>query len=273
MIDALASVLSSQGGWVLVLPFVAALVGASVQRTTGFGFGFIAGAGTLSVFSPIVAVVYTTIANLFLSGVSAWQLRQDIHLRVTWFLVVWMGVGTIAGLAVIGFALRWWLQSLALVVTLWSIYQGISTMRARHRKTLGGEAAEPSSASWPSASVPGILAGFLGTCLGIPGPPVIGYLMRLGMTPLVVRGTLLAFFSISSLSRLIVFPFLFDMPTFNVVVLTLIIIATIIGTVFGVILSRIVPENWFAYINVSALAGSAIVLLGALFMHFTSSGF
>ena len=271
MIDALASGLSSQGGWVLVLPCVAALVGASVQRTTGFGFGFIAGAGMLSVFNPIVAVVYTTIANVFLSGVSAWQLRQDINYRVTWLLVIWLGVGTIAGLAVIGIALRWWLQSLALVVTFWSIYQGVSAMRARHRKSLGAEAAEPPSASWPSASVPGILAGFLGTCLAIPGPPVIGYLMRLGMSPSVVRATLLAFFSLSSLSRLIVFPFLFAMPTFNVVVLTLIVTATIIGTVFGVILSRIVPENWFAYINLSALTGSAIVLLGALVMHFVTS--
>ena len=263
------SALQAQGGWILLLPFLATFVGASLQRATGFGFGFIAGAGTLTVFNPIVAVTYTSIANMLLSGVSAWQLRGDVNRQVSWRLIAWMSVGILFGLLLIGIALRWWLQALALGVTMWAVYEGVRAILKRRRlsqerKSTGAVI----EATWFGTSIPGILSGFLGTCLGIPGPPIIGYLMKLGLGPYAIRATLLAVFSFNSLSRLILFPLLFSMPTFDVTVMVIIVAMTVAGTVLGAYLGRVVPKDWFAYINIAALSGSGLILAFALANHF-----
>ena len=263
------SALQAQGGWILLLPFLATFVGASLQRATGFGFGFIAGAGTLTVFNPIVAVTYTSIANMLLSGVSAWQLRGDVNRQVSWRLIAWMSVGILFGLLLIGIALRWWLQALALAVTMWAVYEGVRAILKRRRlsqeqKSTGAVI----EATWFGTSIPGILSGFLGTCLGIPGPPIIGYLMKLGLGPYAIRATLLAVFSFNSLSRLILFPLLFSMPTFDLTVMVIIVAMTVAGTVLGACLGRVVPKDWFAYINIAALSGSGLILAFALANHF-----
>ena len=263
------SALQAQGGWILLLPFLATFVGASLQRATGFGFGFIAGAGTLTVFNPIVAVTYTSIANMLLSGVSAWQLRGDVNRQVSWRLIAWMSVGILFGLLLIGIALRWWLQALALAVTMWAVYEGVRAILKRRRlsqeqKSTGAVI----EATWFGTSIPGILSGFLGTCLGIPGPPIIGYLMKLGLGPYAIRATLLAVFSFNSLSRLILFPLLFSMPTFDVTVMVIIVAMTVAGTFLGAYLGRVVPKDWFAYINIAALSGSGLILAFALANHF-----
>ena len=263
------SALQAQGGWVLLLPFLATFVGASLQRATGFGFGFIAGAGTLTVFNPIVAVTYTSIANMLLSGVSAWQLRGDVNRQVSWRLIAWMSVGILFGLLLIGIALRWWLQALALAVTIWAVYEGARAILKRRRLSQGRESTDAVvEATWFGTSIPGILSGFLGTCLGIPGPPIIGYLMKLGLGPYAIRATLLAVFSFNSLSRLILFPLLFSMPTFDVTVMAIIVAMTLAGTFLGAYLGRVVPKDWFAYINIAALSGSGMILAFALANHF-----
>ena len=123
-------------------------------------------------------------------------------------------------------------------------------------------------ATWFGTSIPGILSGFLGTCLGIPGPPIIGYLMKLGLGPYAIRATLLAVFSFNSLSRLILFPLLFSMPTFDVMVMVIIVVMTVAGTFLGAYLGRVVPKDWFAYINIAALSGSGLILAFALANHF-----
>lgn len=268
-VQAAFGALQAQGGWILLLPFLATFVGASLQRATGFGFGFIAGAGTLTVFNPIVAVTYTSIANMLLSGVSAWQLRGDVNRQVSWRLIAWMSVGILFGLLLIGIALRWWLQALALAVTMWAVYEGVRAILKRRRlsqeqKSTGAVI----EATWFGTSIPGILSGFLGTCLGIPGPPIIGYLMKLGLGPYAIRATLLAVFSFNSLSRLILFPLLFSMPTFDVSVMVIIVAMTVAGTVLGAYLGRVVPKDWFAYINIAALSGSGLILAFALANHF-----
>ena len=263
------SALQAQGGWILLLPFLATFVGASLQRATGFGFGFIAGAGTLTVFNPIVAVTYTSIANMLLSGVSAWQLRGDVNRQVSWRLIAWMSVGILFGLLLIGIALRWWLQALALAVTIWAVYEGARAILKRRRLSQGQKGTDAViEATWFGTSIPGILSGFLGTCLGIPGPPIIGYLMKLGLGPYAIRATLLAVFSFNSLSRLILFPLLFSMPTFDVTVMAIIVAMTLAGTFLGAYLGRVVPKNWFAYINIAALSGSGMILAFALANHF-----
>ena len=268
-VQAAFGALQAQGGWILLLPFLATFVGASLQRATGFGFGFIAGAGTLTVFNPIVAVTYTSIANMLLSGVSAWQLRGDVNRQASWRLIAWMSVGILFGLLLIGIALRWWLQALALAVTMWAVYEGVRAILKRRRlsqeqKSTGAVI----EATWFGTSIPGILSGFLGTCLGIPGPPIIGYLMKLGLGPYAIRATLLAVFSFNSLSRLILFPLLFSMPTFDVTVMVIIVVMTVAGTVLGAYLGRVVPKDWFAYINIAALSGSGLILAFALANHF-----
>lgn len=264
-----SSALQAQGSWILLLPFLATFVGASLQRATGFGFGFIAGAGTLTVFNPIVAVTYTSIANMLLSGVSAWQLRGDVNRQVSWRLIAWMSVGILFGLLLIGIALRWWLQALALAVTIWAVYEGARAILKRRRLSQGQESTDAVvEATWFGTSIPGILSGFLGTCLGIPGPPIIGYLMKLGLGPYAIRATLLAVFSFNSLSRLILFPLLFSMPTFDVTVMAIIVAMTIAGTFLGAYLGRVVPKDWFAYINIAALSGSGMILAFALANHF-----
>ena len=263
------SALQAQGGWILLLPFLATFVGASLQRATGFGFGFIAGAGTLTVFNPIVAVTYTSIANMLLSGVSAWQLRGDVNRQVSWRLIAWMSVGILFGLLLIGIALRWWLQALALAVTIWAVYEGARAILKRRRLSQGRESTDAVvEVTWFGTSIPGILSGFLGTCLGIPGPPIIGYLMKLGLGPYAIRATLLAVFSFNSLSRLILFPLLFSMPTFDVTVMAIIVAMTLAGTFLGAYLGRVVPKDWFAYINIAALSGSGMILAFALANHF-----
>ena len=268
-VQAAFGALQAQGGWILLLPFLATFVGASLQRATGFGFGFIAGAGTLTVFNPIVAVTYTSIANMLLSGVSAWQLRGDVNRQVSWRLIAWMSVGILFGLLLIGIALRWWLQALALAVTMWAVYEGVRAIlkrrRLSHEQKSTGAVIE---ATWFGTSIPGILSGFLGTCLGIPGPPIIGYLMKLGLGPYAIRATLLAVFSFNSLSRLILFPLLFSMPTFDVMVMVIIVVMTVAGTFLGAYLGRVVPKDWFAYINIAALSGSGLILAFALANHF-----
>lgn len=262
--------LNAQGGWILLLPFFATFVGASLQRATGFGFGFIAGAGTLTVFNPIVAVTYTSIANMLLSGVSTWQLRADVNRQVSRRLIAWMALGVILGLLLIGIALRWWLQALALAVTVWAVFEGIRAIQSRRAQRGRGlkDSRETIQATWSNTSVPGILSGFLGTCLGIPGPPIIGYLMKLGLGPYAIRATLLAVFAFNSLSRLILFPVLFSMPTFDVTVMVIIILMTGAGTLLGAYLGRVLPKDWFAYINIGALSGSGMILAYALLTHF-----
>ena len=58
------------------------------------------------------------------------------------------------------------------------------------------------------------------------------------------------------------------MPTFDVSVMVIIVAMTVAGTVLGAYLGRVVPKDWFAYINIAALSGSGLILAFALANHF-----
>lgn len=163
-----------------LLGVLAALLGATLQSATGFGFALVAAPLLVAVFGPrpavsVIVVLALVVSVLMLAGE---RRRPRVDARETAALVAWSVPGLLAGALLLGAAPERALKVLVTVVVLVAVGQ----------RLLG----TPRSRPWshPRAAAAGAVSGVLSTSTGIGGPPLVFHLLGRGLSPALMRDTL-----------------------------------------------------------------------------------
>jgi uncharacterized membrane protein YfcA len=174
------------GGLTAVLLCLAAFLAATTQAATGFGFALLFAPLLTLVLAPAIAVQVTIIVTLAISLVVVARIGRHVRRRLLWRF----GLGGICGLPLglwgIAHADRPALQiaigALVLVAT--------AGLLIAERRGGGGERLMP---LWADL-LTGAMSGAMTSGLGMPGPPLVIYLLLARFDKEAVRSTLLAVF-------------------------------------------------------------------------------
>jgi uncharacterized protein len=166
------------------LAAAAALTGAFVQSTTGFGFALVLSPALFAVMDPVEAVLTLLVLGLVLSLLVLFERGRPEH--VDWRSLVPVLLAAVPGLAVGAVALTQLSKSaLQVAVGVAVVAVAIWQMRRRHR------GAEPHEV--PS-SLAGFTSGALTTSINVSGPPIVLWLEARGTSPEEFRASLAATF-------------------------------------------------------------------------------
>lgn len=161
---------------------VAAVIAAFFQTVVGIGFGMVAGPVILMVLEDPAAVVISTCMSWLLALVLFPWLRRDIEWPMMARLTLGAAIGIVPGvllLGAIGIGTLKLVAGLAIAAMTGAMLFGLPGMR-----TPG-----------PTGDVVfGALAGALGGCLAIPGPPAALRMTGLARPKTVIRATMVSFF-------------------------------------------------------------------------------
>ena len=156
------------------------IAAASLQISTGFGFSLLAVPVFLTLFSVHVGIQINLVLSLVISLLMARHTRREVdgplfrHLALGSVLGLPLGIAAFFALPARGIKLTLALAILAVTAVLMT--------RAKVRRTPLRDAAV------------GVLSGFFGTSVGVPGPPLLAYLAGAAEEKSLVRGTTLAFY-------------------------------------------------------------------------------
>ena len=161
----------------MALAASAALVGAFVQSTTGFGFALVLSPALFAVMDPVEAVMALLVLGVALSLLVLFERGRPEH--VDWRSLAPMLVAALPGLAVGAVALDA------------AVEAGPAGGGRRRRGGGGGLAAAPPPARrWPPAPEPrgagigaGFVSGALTTSINVNGPPIVLWLEARGASP------------------------------------------------------------------------------------------
>ena len=160
---------------------VISFAAAAVHGVVGFGFNFI-GAPLLLLVAPGLVPAPIILVSCVMVCLVGWKSRQHIVVRGMVWTVGGSALGALlAGLAIAAVSIRTY-QALFGAMLLVAV--AVSAVGWRPRLTVG------------SATLAGLLSGFIGTITSIGGPPVA--LLYQGLTADQLRGTLSAFFLLTS---------------------------------------------------------------------------
>jgi uncharacterized protein len=159
---------------------LAALLGATVQSTIGFGFALVAAPLLVAVLGPRPAVSAVVVLALVVSALvlAGERRRPRIELRETIALVAWAVPGLLAGVLLLRAVPERALEMLVACVVLAAV-----ALRLR---------SPPQARPWshPRAAVSAVSSGVLSTSTGIGGPPLVFHLLGRGLSPVPMRDTL-----------------------------------------------------------------------------------
>jgi hypothetical protein len=168
----------------MALAAAAALTGAFVQSTTGFGFALVLSPALFAVMDPVEAVMALLVLGLALSLLVLFERGRPEH--VDWRSLVPMLLAALPGLGVGAIALTQ-LSKSALQVAVGVAVIAVAGWQLRRRRR-----------GAPPHEVPSALAGFtsgaLTTSINVSGPPVVLWLEARGASPEEFRASLAATF-------------------------------------------------------------------------------
>jgi uncharacterized protein len=168
----------------MALAAAAALTGAFVQSTTGFGFALVLSPALFAVMDPVEAVMALLVLGLALSLLVLFERGRPEH--VDWRSLVPMLAAALPGLGVGAVALTQ-LSKSALQVAVGLAVIAVAGWQLRRRRR-----------GAPPHRVPSSLAGFtsgaLTTSINVSGPPVVLWLEARGASPEEFRASLAATF-------------------------------------------------------------------------------
>jgi len=170
----------------MALAAVAALVGAFVQSTTGFGFALVLSPVLFAVMEPVEAVMALLVLGLALSVLVLFERGRPEH--VDWRALVPMLLAALPGLAV-GAVLLTQLSKEALQVAVGVAVIGAAAWQA-HRRTRRDSVRMARGAGVAA----GFTSGVLTTSISVSGPPVVLWLEARGASPEEFRASLAATF-------------------------------------------------------------------------------
>jgi len=229
----------------VTIAIVAVGVGALVQGTTGFAFALIATPVLLAVTSPEQSVsAMAILSNVVVIPTLAIR-PQVVRLELV-MLVLWGAPGLIVGAVALRhapeLALRIVLAAGILIAVAMRLSQGAGPART-------------------SAAAAGFLTGALTTSIGVNGPPLVIHLLRRGLSPPQMRGTLSAMFVAlygTGVGVLAVAGSLELPPKFG-----LLIGATALGAIAGRAVAGTLDGEAFERIVLALLVASAVLALVA----------
>jgi uncharacterized membrane protein YfcA len=173
----------------MLLVAAAALVGASIQSATGFGFALVLSPALFAVLEPVEAVTSLLLLSVALNLLVLFERGRPVH--VDWRALVPMLVAALPGLAA-GVAALALLSKEALQVTV-----GVAVMLAagwqlqqRSARTSDGRRTVPRAVGWAA----GFASGALTTSISISGPPIVLWLEAHRVRPEEFRASLAASF-------------------------------------------------------------------------------
>lgn len=224
-----------------VLTFLIIMLAALIQACTGFGFAIIA----IPLLILLYPAHYAISLSVVLSFVSSLSTIPKIRKDVDKALLKRLFIGSVLGLPVGGFlyymADVMWLK---LIVGI-SIIAAAISMMVRISIPMG------------NGKRVGFVSGFLTSSVGMPGPPVVFYLMSKNTEKHIFRGTSLAFYClVYSVSMTLQFAsgrfatnWLQDM---------LLLPAIFIGQAVGTALHKKINQTWFRRVTFLLLIATGV---------------
>jgi uncharacterized protein len=178
------------------LAAAAALVGASIQSATGFGFALVLSPALFAAFDPVEAVTSLLLLSLALNLLVLFEGGRPEH--VDWRALTPMLVAALPGLAVGAVALallsKEALQvAVGIAVILAAAWQ---LSRRSARDPSASHRALPPAAGWAA----GFASGALTTSISVSGPPIVLWLEAHGVRPEEFRASLAASFLVLNLA-------------------------------------------------------------------------
>ena len=178
------------------LAAAAALVGASIQSATGFGFALVLSPALFAAFDPVEAVTSLLLLSLALNLLVLFERGRPEH--VDWRALGPMLVAALPGLAVGAVALallsKEALQvAVGIAVILAAAWQ---LSRRSARDPSASHCALPPAAGWAA----GFASGALTTSISVSGPPIVLWLEAHGVRPEEFRASLAASFLVLNLA-------------------------------------------------------------------------
>jgi uncharacterized protein len=171
----------------------AALVGAFVQSTTGFGFALVLSPALFAVMDPVEAVMALLVLGVALSLLVLFERGRPEH--VDWRALAPMLVAALPGLAVGAVALTQ-LSKEALQVAVGVAVVAVAAWQLRRRRRGGGRRRLSRGAGIGA----GFVSGALTTSINVNGPPIVLWLEARGASPEEFRASLAATFLALDLS-------------------------------------------------------------------------
>jgi uncharacterized membrane protein YfcA len=168
----------------MALAAAAALTGAFVQSTTGFGFALVLSPALFAVMDPVDAVMALLVLGFALSLLVLFERGRPDH--VDWRSLVPMLIAALPGLAVGAVALTQLSKSVLQVAVGVAVIAAAAWQLRRRRR-----GAEPHQV--PSA-LAGFTSGALTTSINVSGPPIVLWLEARGASPEEFRASLAATF-------------------------------------------------------------------------------
>jgi uncharacterized membrane protein YfcA len=170
----------------MALAAVAALAGAFVQSTTGFGFALLLSPALFAVMDPVEAVMALLILGLVLNLLVLFERGRPEH--VDWGALAPMLVAALPGLA-LGAVLLTQLSREALQVAV-----GVAVIAAAGWQLRRRARREPPRLAGGAGVAAGFTSGVLTTSISVSGPPVVLWLEARGASPEEFRASLAATF-------------------------------------------------------------------------------
>jgi uncharacterized protein len=172
----------------MVVAAVAALVGASIQSASGFGFALVLSPALFAVLDPVAAVTSLLALSVALNLLVLFEGGRPEH--VDWRALAPMLLAALPGLAVGAVALKL-LSKEALQVTVGIAVILAAGWQLRQRSARpAGRRTVPPALGWAT----GFASGVLTTSISISGPPIVLWLEAHGVHPEEFRASLAASF-------------------------------------------------------------------------------
>jgi uncharacterized membrane protein YfcA len=165
----------------------AALAGAFVQSTTGFGFALVLSPALFAVMDPVEAVMALLVLGLALSLLVLFERGRPEH--VDWRSLAPMLVAALPGLALGAVALTQ-LSKQALQVAVGVAVVAVAAWQLRRRRRGSGHPRLGRGAGIGA----GFVSGALTTSINVSGPPIVLWLEARGASPDEFRASLAATF-------------------------------------------------------------------------------
>jgi uncharacterized protein len=178
------------------LAAAAALVGASIQSATGFGFALVLSPALFAAVDPVEAISSLLVLGLALNLLVFFEGGRPQH--VDWRALAPMLVAAVPGLAAGAVALTL-LSKEALQVTVGIaviLAAGWQLSRRATRDSADSAGTLPPAAGWAA----GFVSGALTTSISVSGPPIVLWLEAHGVRPEEFRASLAASFLMLNLA-------------------------------------------------------------------------
>jgi uncharacterized membrane protein YfcA len=240
----------------MILAAVAALLGATVQSATGFGFALILSPALFAVLEPVEAVTTLLLLGLVLNLLVLFEHGRPEHVdlrRLTPMLAAALP-GLAAGAALLVVLSKSVLQvGVGLAVIAAAIWQ------LRHR----GGPGRPQVGRAVGWAV-GFLSGALTTSISVSGPPIVLWLESHGVRPVEFRASLAVSFFALNVAGTIVLIAVEEGAALDVDVLGPLVVLVLVGHVLGgLAFRRLAPERFFvAALALVIVTGLASLLAG-----------